>query len=247
VGSLKPYYSDEKYNIKLYLGNCFDILPEILTDEHVFVVDPPYGIDLKGLGHSPVYKHTKIAGDATTDARDWLISIGGTRCMAIFGSPRISRPGASDGISEYNVPPPRATLIWSKGGHTGMGNLKFPWKPDYEEIYIYGDKWEGERTTSVLCYNAIGSAAGKKNGRWHPTQKPESLMMSLIGKAPKDCIILDPFAGSFSTIVAAKKLGYAAVGIELEEVYLKAAVTRLQQEVMLFDIPEKQTSFVDMV
>ncbi len=41
-------------------------------------------------------------------------------------------------------------LIWDKGEGVGMGDLSFPWRPNYETIAIYGDGWTGKRTTSVL-------------------------------------------------------------------------------------------------
>jgi site-specific DNA-methyltransferase (adenine-specific) len=68
---------------------------------------------------------------------------------------------------------------------------------------------------------------GLKNS--HPTVKPLSLMEYLIKliMSPKDGLILDPFAGSGTTILAAKRLGYNAVGIEREPEYCEIARHRL--------------------
>lgn len=63
----------------------------------------------------------------------------------------------------------------------------------------------------------------------HPTVKPLKLMEYLIKLVmpPKDGVLLDPFAGSGTTILAARKLGYTAIGIEKEEEYCEIARTRL--------------------
>ena len=62
----------------------------------------------------------------------------------------------------------------------------------------------------------------------HPTVKPIALMEYLIKMVtPKGGIVLDPFAGSGSTLVAAKQNGFKYIGIEKEEEYIKIAEARL--------------------
>lgn len=62
----------------------------------------------------------------------------------------------------------------------------------------------------------------------HPTVKPIALMEYLIKMVtPKGGIVLDPFAGSGSTLVAAKQNGFQYIGIELEPEYIKIAKARL--------------------
>jgi DNA modification methylase len=62
----------------------------------------------------------------------------------------------------------------------------------------------------------------------HPTQKPVEALKPLIAAfCPADGLVLDPFCGSGSTLVAAKELGRNYVGIEIENAHCRAAARRL--------------------
>jgi site-specific DNA-methyltransferase (adenine-specific) len=76
---------------------------------------------------------------------------------------------------------------------------------------------------------------GPDRERVHPTQKPLALIAQMVRVSSRkgDCI-LDPFAGSGTTLVAAKAAGRRAIGIEREEAYCAAAVRRLAQGVLPF-------------
>lgn len=68
----------------------------------------------------------------------------------------------------------------------------------------------------------------ERKGNFHPTVKPIALMEYLIKMVtPKGGIVLDPFAGSGSTLVAAKQNGYKYIGIELTEEYIPIIEARL--------------------
>lgn len=211
---MNPYYQDD--NVTLYHGDCLE-LADLWTGADVLVSDVPYGIDYQsGARRDTLAK--SIAGDKDTTARDTALEIWGNKPSLIFGTWRIRRPEAT-----------RQLLIWDTKGALGMGAMDLPWKPAHQEIYVLGKGFKGKRTTDVLTHAPVQSMS--RNGREHPHQKPLPLMTDLIEKCPPG-IIADPFAGSGSTLVAAKSLGRKTIGIELEEKYCEIIAKRCAQEVL---------------
>ena len=217
---MKPYYSDE--SVTLYHGDCLEVTEWLAAD--VLVSDVPYGMALRS-SRSGAFGDNRVASDEDTSARDAALALWGERPALIFGRWSIPRPEAT-----------RMVLTWEKGEHVGMGDLSLPWKPNTEEIYVLGSGFTGHRGGSVLRHLAIAGTVGQagKGTRRHPTEKPLGLMSELIDKCPPG-VIADPFAGSGSTLVAARHLGRLAIGVELEERYCEVIATRLAQGVLTFD------------
>ena len=210
----EPYY--EHAGITIYHGDCREILPNMAAPS-VVLTDPPYGIDYKSSFRRLPGFADSIAGDSDTSSRD--------AALALCGCPGIV-------FGTWKTPPPAGTrtmLIWDTGGALGMGALDLPWKPSWQAIYIIGKGFTGKRDGGVLRFSPVQSMS--KNGRVHPHQKPLALMGALLGKCPAG-VVLDPFMGSGSTLVASKNHGRRAVGIELDEKYCEIAAQRLSQEVM---------------
>ena len=202
------YYQDDL--VTLYHGDCLEH-PEWWTDADVLVTDPPYGMAYRS-GWVRDRTDRAIAGDDTTGVRDAALHAWGNRPALVFGTWRAERPRDA-----------RTLLIWDKG-LVGMGALDLPWGPSHEEIYVLGTGFVGKRGKSVLHIQGLSSNDPERFG--HPTPKPVPLMETLIAHCPPGCIA-DPFAGSGSTLVAAKLLGRKAVGVELEEKYCEIAARRL--------------------
>ncbi len=77
------------------------------------------------------------------------------------------------------------------------------------------------RIPDVLAWNYSGN-------RLHPTQKPLGILTPLIESFSRpDDVVLDPFCGSGSTLLAAKLAGRRFLGIELDEHYCNVARDRL--------------------
>lgn len=220
-------------DVKLYLGDCLEIMPT-LEDESVdaVVTDPPYGVDASTGWSDDLYGDVakrwnggSIKNDKDTIMRDFIIAwiIEREIPASVFGSPRINKPHGYRGI-----------LVWDKGGGVGMGDLSFPWKPNWDEIYIYGSGWKGKRDSSVLRSNSLPRIS---MGRQHPHEKPTSLIIQIIKKLPKECTILDPFMGSGTTGVACVQTGRDFIGVEINSEYFEIAETRIKEAQLQLRMP----------
>jgi len=186
----------------------------------VLVTDPPYGIQHKSNrdGSAPWKGSRSIEGDETTELRELALERWAELPALTFGTWKVEPP-----------PETRFAIVWDKGD-AGSGDLRLPWKPSHEQVYVRGQGFEGHRGPGVLRH-IIHTQYSR--GRLHPHEKPLSLMVDLISKCPPG-VVLDPFVGSGPTLRAAKDLGREAIGIEIDEAHCEAAVGRLGQEVLDF-------------
>jgi DNA modification methylase len=108
-----------------------------------------------------------------------------------------------------------------------MGRADYHYK---HEVIYYGwtpggpHKWTGDRKQDTLFH--FDKPARSEE---HPTMKPVALIAAMIANstAPDD-VILDPFIGSGSTLLAAEQLGRRCYGIDIEPKYCAATITRWQ-------------------
>jgi DNA modification methylase len=216
---MRPYYDDG--SVTIYHGDCREVIASLPDSDCVMVTDPPYGIGHSSNRPGAPLRGEQIANDESTAVRDDVLTAWAGRPAIVFGSCRVNAPPI----------PLRATLVWDKGGHVGMGDLSLPWKQNWEHIYISGPGFVGRRDTGVLKFNALAPWAGEYT---HPHEKPLELMRELVGKCAPLASILDPFMGSGTTLRAAKDLGRRAIGIEIEERFCEIAARRMGQEVLDF-------------
>jgi len=210
-----PYYRDD--SVTIYHGDCREILPQLRRFD-LLLTDPPYGEGYSS-GWDGKYKNKQIANDENTTVRDFVLSWWGD-----------SFPALVFGTWKTPVKNAKQALVWDIGDASGMGDLSIPWKPNWELIFVLGSGFRGNRTSGVLKGHSVVTWASK--GRLHPNLKPLGLIQELIGKSPDAETILDPFAGSCTTGVAAKLEGRKATLIELEERYCEIGANRLSQGVL---------------
>jgi site-specific DNA-methyltransferase (adenine-specific) len=85
----------------------------------------------------------------------------------------------------------------------------------------------GTTKEGIRCPTSVITIANKKTKGGHPTAKPVELYEWLIARyCPEGGTVLDPTAGSFNSVVAAKNLGRKAIGIEQDSKYFYNAVSQ---------------------
>jgi site-specific DNA-methyltransferase (adenine-specific) len=227
---VRPYFQES--NVVIYHGDCREILPT-LPKVDLVLTDPPYGV---GIGeHNNQAKSGGYGGHLAKGAylsfadtyENFVsivvpalnIAIGKARCAAVFSGPHIHEQAKPTSIGGVWYP--------SATGRTPWGSKNFL------PVLLYGNPpGAGQHRPTVIQTSALAEDNG------HPCPKPLEWLLWLvrIGSREGD-LILDPFAGSGTTAVAAKKLGRRCIAVEIEEKYCEIAARRIQEASMpLFDV-----------
>jgi DNA modification methylase len=121
-----------------------------------------------------------------------------------------------------SLPTRQKWLVWDKGQRIDQSDGELAWTSMDGALRIC--------TISRACLNQDGAV--------HPTQKPERLMRWCLNQVEYVRTVLDPFMGSGTTLVACKRFGKSAIGIEREERYCEIAVQRLAQDTLPLEFEE---------
>jgi site-specific DNA-methyltransferase (adenine-specific) len=244
---VRPYYQDDL--VTIYHGEALAALSQLPTASvDVVMTDPPYssGGMFRGdrnadaadkYSRAEVATYSSFAGD-NRDQRSWMAW---TSAWS-WGALRVTKPGGhAFAFTDWRQLPSatdalqgggwtwRGLIVWSKGAAGGIPQRgKFRQNAEYVVWATSGqqdDPLEGA-PSSVIEVPSV-------RDREHVTQKPVELMAHLLRVVPGvDRVVLDPFMGSGSTLVAAKALGIRAIGVELDERYCEVAAARCSQEVL---------------
>lgn len=248
---MTPYYQDEA--VTLYLGDCREILPQLEPVDHV-ITDPPYSRDVY-IRASAIYakpgsgtpkrmglSEQKRRGGALQKMANGDIGAMDVALMNIVArltSSRVRRWWIVFSDAE-------STHLWKEAAE--RAGLRFvrtgAWFKPNSMPQMSGDRPAVGYEPCTICHSPgpMRWNGGGKRGVWehltcggserpdHPCPKPESLMRELVTDFTDDGeVIMDPFAGSGTTLVAAKRLGRKAIGIEINEQYAEVAARRLSQ------------------
>ncbi len=226
---MQPYYQDEL--ITLYHGDCREVIPTLDIIVDLLATDPPYGMDI-GYGRGALGLRT-IAGDGDTTLISEVMGLS-LPFMATNSWSAIFCNYAQVGIVQDSVATAGLTVktvvVWDKKQPSlGMGIR------NQHEMIVLARKGKPAESYSGGNVWRISRESGRPE---HPHMKPQDIMGRLVNYySPDGGVVLDPYAGSGSTLVAAKQLGRKAIGVEIDEKYCELTVSRLAQG-SLFELLE---------
>ena len=116
-----------------------------------------------------------------------------------------------------------AVHVWDK--KVGCGS-------QYERIFERNGGKECKVFSKYFVNSTVAASFTGDVFTGHKTQKPLALMRELLSRVPDAVTVLDPFAGSGSTLAACKLEGRKAIGIEKDEKWCEKAADRLRQGVL---------------
>lgn len=236
----EPFYRDDL--VTLYHGDCREVLLDLDGNSvDAVITDPPYGVDRHGLmlGQiAPNYHgkgaHTRgYASHHPERFRELLLPVTvqtnrllrAGRLAAVFGSTRtlheMAAHVASGGLTVLDV------LAFVGGPSFAKSTSTLT--PAYEPMVLAraaGRPYQLNPRRNIS--NVVTLPKGRRRESAHPTTKPLSWMLWLVDLLTEPGeLVLDPFAGSGSTLLAAQRAGRRAIGIEVDERYCALAAQRL--------------------
>ncbi len=236
VGTVKPtpYFEDKL--VSLYCDDSLKVMKALNSDSiDAIVTDPPYGVAFVS---SWTKRREKVRNDGFNEWQElmaaWLpeakrVMKPNACCCCCCGGGGSKTPVTAmftlQALEYFEL---IQTLVWKKT--IGLG---WKYRPSYENILVLAKDRENYAfyDESKACSNVIeGINQLIPTHDQHPTQKPVELMRHLIRTHTKPGdLILDPFAGHFTTGVAAVIEGRRFIGIELNEHYCKVGEARIKR------------------
>jgi site-specific DNA-methyltransferase (adenine-specific) len=229
-----PYY--DHAGITIYHGDCLELMPQLPEAcAGVIYTDPPFTSAGGSTNGKVLDADTQFFGHWFDDVAEqmrrcsspascWLMHCDWRTIGVIQRS--VQRAGRNIRSEAFRV---TQALYWHRGS-IGMGS---PFRNAVEMIaFAPGPRWASQMPKNVSTLIEERWPYGYK--QHHGAEKPVPLIERLLKLIDPGVglRVLDPFAGSGSTLIAARNLNRYAIGIEREERYCEIAAKRLQQEVL---------------
>lgn len=246
---MEPYY--DHGGVTLYLGDCRDLLPQLDVQADCVVTDPPYGETSLSWDRWPDGWPTVVAAHTRSmwcfgslrmflDRRDefagWKLSqdvvweksagvgVATDRFRRVHEHALHWYRGSWSSV-RHETPRMRATA--AQVARNGTATRVRGGKAEHLGAIGRPSTWTDDGTRLA---RSVIKAAWMRGKALHPTEKPLEVLRPLISYAcPPGGLVLDPFAGSGSTLAAARDSGRRAVGIEISEAYCEVIARRLDQ------------------
>lgn len=213
----------------LYLGDCREVLP-MLGPVHAVITDPPYGVDL--IAKSNDYRGSRFydAGQSLTATVRYPDAQESTRGLLRETLPllfeKCQRAAIFTGnrlLHDYPRPASIGTVYVSNGAGCDR------WGFGCNNPILYYGKCPYLATGQGSRPNSFADNQPNRDKVDHPCPKPLRWMLWLVNRAslPGE-IVLDPFAGSFTTGLACVQLGRPFIGIELVQTYWELGCRRIE-------------------
>lgn len=203
---MKPYYADDL--VTLYHGDMRDVVPGLAAVEAI-VTDPVW----------PCQKDVGLRGTDEAQALiDWL----GERAAAIAERAVFHVSAYTDPRVFARVALPFLAVRWMDYARPAYKGRTLT----ADAAYIFGSWPPSKPGRHVLPGRCMASRSDGIRRRHHPCARKLDHARWLVGWFG-GASLLDPFAGSGTTLVAARMLGVRAIGVEIEERYCELAATRL--------------------
>lgn len=250
---MKPYFDDGE-GVQLYLGDSREVLPELGLTADAVVTDPPYAETSLAWDRWPDGWPTLAATVAKSmwcfgSMRMFLDQHGDFAAAAWKLSQDVvweKQQGSCFVADRFNRVHEHA-LHWYLGAwrdvhhdvpRTGVREATRTAQRSAVGKATHGERGQSPDVRDGLRLTRSVLQVRNLNGRSiHPTEKPLGILDPLIRYAcPPGGLVVDLFAGSGSTLDAARQSGRRAVGIEADERYAEAAAKRLSQ--LTFALPD---------
>ena len=229
-----PYYQDER--VTLYHGDCREVMADMADKSAAAVLtDPPYTERTHIKARTPERAGvTSFAAITDTDLR-----------VILTDAARVSRGWVVATLDyrhavEFDTTPPEGLRVlrlgvWVKTNPTPQLTGDRPAQGWEAIAYMHRDDLRSKWSGGGAHGNYVAPIPPPEG---HPTAKPLPLVSQWVRwfTQPGE-VVLDPFAGSGTTLRAAVNEGRRAIGVELEERYAEIAARRLSQDVLDFGDP----------